>query len=217
MNYITKTLNISPDCSNFDQLPDITILVDARENYHSKKTITKKIILRPEDYIVDGFSIKKNYEKTGYFMNESQDFDCSAALMNIDVPAPRGPILVFGDYFLRKFYTVFDRDQRVVGIARANHDVIENEEDHSKKIHTPYDDNSKASTEAEAADIKSDIDILTNENKIDMEKDFSEASRLILNNDTIKNTELEKESSIDIKSDITDEVKNLPEFLEIEN
>jgi hypothetical protein len=53
--------------------------------------------------------------------------------MPIDVPAPRGPIFVFGEYFLRKFYTVFDRDEKVIGISLANHTH------NSSFVSTPYD------------------------------------------------------------------------------
>jgi hypothetical protein len=65
--------------------------------------------------------------------------ECLPAFMPIDVPAPRGPIFVFGEYFLRKFYTVFDRDQNLLGFSLANHDkTIDNK---NFKIATPYDDN----------------------------------------------------------------------------
>lgn len=57
--------------------------------------------------------------------------------MPIDVPAPRGPIFVFGEYFLRKFYTVFDRDQSLLGFTLANHDRNDNSKE--DKIKTPYD------------------------------------------------------------------------------
>jgi len=45
---------------------------------------------------------------------------CAPAFMALDVPAPRGPIFVIGDTFMRKYYTVFDRDQRRIGFALAN-------------------------------------------------------------------------------------------------
>lgn len=68
---------------------------------------------------------------------DSSKEDCQAAFMPMDVPAPRGPLFVFGEYFLRKFYTVFDRDQNVLGFSIANHDSSFNTND--LNIKTVYD------------------------------------------------------------------------------
>lgn len=40
--------------------------------------------------------------------------------MAVDVPAPRGPIFILGDTFMKKYYTVFDRDSNKIGFALAN-------------------------------------------------------------------------------------------------
>ena len=128
---------------NFKDLPDIEIILNRRENYGSNKLIMDKIILKPEDYIIEGKKIKNNLD-----VQNDQDFsdlfpnvreECRPAFMPIDVPKPRGPILVFGEYFLRKFYTVFDRDQNVLGFATANHEGVERK-NINLDIVTPYDE-----------------------------------------------------------------------------
>ena len=45
---------------NFDSLPDITILLKSRKSYDDKELVTTQIILKPEDYIIDGNKINKN-------------------------------------------------------------------------------------------------------------------------------------------------------------
>ncbi|CDJ63887.1 eukaryotic aspartyl protease, putative [Eimeria necatrix] len=39
--------------------------------------------------------------------------NCAAGFMAMDVPAPRGPLFVLGNSFIRKYYSIFDRDHMV--------------------------------------------------------------------------------------------------------
>merc|ERR1719159_278001 len=95
INALIDKLNVANDCSNYKGLPDLGfILGDHILN------------LKPEDYI-----------------DKSED-GCSVALMTLDIPPPKGPLFIFGDPFLRKFYTVYDRENMRVGFALAAHPHI---------------------------------------------------------------------------------------------
>lgn len=92
INALIDKLNVSNDCKNFKTLPDLGFLVGE----HS-------LNLTPDDYIDKG------------------EDGCSVALMTLDIPPPKGPLFIFGDPFLRKYYTVYDREQLKVGFALAAH------------------------------------------------------------------------------------------------
>jgi hypothetical protein len=135
---LNDKLQIDTKCSNFQELPKIEILVKARESYLSNEKKIHKIVLLPEDYIINGKNINKTLSiRDEAFREFFSDEECLPAFMPINVPRPRGPILVFGEFFMRKFYTVFDRDQRVLGLSLANQEYYKK----NKNIHveTPYD------------------------------------------------------------------------------
>jgi len=46
-----------------------------------------------------------------------QNFLCSSTIMMMDV---HSEMFLAGDIFMRKFYTIFDRDNNKVGLARAH-------------------------------------------------------------------------------------------------
>jgi len=83
-------VNVKDDCSNFNELPNLGFQMG-----------NKVLNLKPDDYVDrDGSS-------------------CSFSLMALDVPPPKGPVFIFGDPFLRRFVTIFDRAQSRVGFAVA--------------------------------------------------------------------------------------------------
>jgi len=87
---LIQRLAVAEDCSNFFSLPDLGFKLGGQA-----------LILSPEDYV----------DRDGH--------SCSVALMSMDVPPPRGPLFIFGDPFLRKYYTVYDRENLQVGFALA--------------------------------------------------------------------------------------------------
>lgn len=88
VNSLNSILGVKEDCSNFDTLPELGFLIGG----HTLK-------LSPDDYV------------------DRDGRTCSVALMTMDVPPPKGPLFIFGDPFLRRYYTVYDREHLQVGFA----------------------------------------------------------------------------------------------------
>lgn len=103
---LSNQLHLNSDCSNLDDLPLLGFAVAG-----------SILNLEPADYI-------------------DQDMgSCSLSLHPMDIPPPRGPIFVFGDPFLRRFLTVFDRDGPRVGFAVANRGGVS--KDQAKRLLHP--------------------------------------------------------------------------------
>jgi len=92
INELSKRLDVKADCSNYKSLPDLGFVVG--ENIMN---------LKPQDYVDKGPD------------------GCEVSLMALDVPPPNGPLFIFGDPFLRKFYTAYDSANKRVGFATARH------------------------------------------------------------------------------------------------
>eukprot|EP00933_Yihiella_yeosuensis_P007921 TRINITY_DN113134_c0_g1_i1.p1 TRINITY_DN113134_c0_g1~~TRINITY_DN113134_c0_g1_i1.p1 ORF type:complete len:402 (+),score=80.06 TRINITY_DN113134_c0_g1_i1:259-1464(+) len=89
---ISRKISVNSKCTNLDQMPDLGFKI----GNHTLK-------LKPEDYIDISDDRKQ----------------CSMALMTMDVPPPKGPLFIFGDPFMRRYYTVYDREELKVGFALA--------------------------------------------------------------------------------------------------
>jgi len=89
---LNDKLGAKEDCSNFASLPQLGFQIG-----------DKVLNLDPEDYM------------------DKSEGDCSFSVMSLDVPPPKGPLFIFGDPFLRRFVTIYDRAGPKVGFAAAKH------------------------------------------------------------------------------------------------
>lgn len=96
-------LFVDSDCTNLDALPLLTFSLANGVN----------LTMNPSEYVLR--AQRRNVPRSDV---------CFAAVMPMDVPPPRGPLWVFGDVFLRTFFTVFDRQSMRLGFARARHSDI---------------------------------------------------------------------------------------------
>lgn len=78
------------DCNTLDSLPDITFTFGGKD-----------FVLSAHDYILElGGS-------------------CVSGFMGLDIPEPAGPLIIIGDIFMRRYYTIYDYGNSRVGFANS--------------------------------------------------------------------------------------------------
>lgn len=96
INKLRKLLNVAQNCSNFHELPHLGFIIG-----------DKILRLPPSDYV-------ERYV-------EGKDSVCSLKLMTLDLPPPKGPLMILGIPFLQKYYSVYDPVNSRVALAVAKH------------------------------------------------------------------------------------------------
>lgn len=91
---ILSVLKIQEDCSNYNILPLLGFIFNGH-----------RLSLKKEDYV----------KKVG------EPAKCYHHFLEIEVPAPKGPLVLLGDPFLRRFFAIYDRTSLKVGLGVAKH------------------------------------------------------------------------------------------------
>ena len=97
---LLELLNIDHHCSKTTELPTISFVFKGTEYK-----------IYPEDYIL-------NFDQ-----EDTKKKVCAGLFMPLDIPSPRGPAWILGDLFLMNFVSVFDRDRKRVGFAKARRGI----------------------------------------------------------------------------------------------
>ncbi|KAH8583135.1 membrane bound aspartyl with a signal peptide plus transmembrane domain [Cryptosporidium sp. chipmunk genotype I] len=113
MRKITKVIPMEGDCNRYLSSPRITYVM---EDIHGNEV---EMHMDPQDYVIDEGG-PSSFNTFSYYWGPQEHF-CSIGYIPLDIPAPRGPLFVLGNNFIRKYYSIFDRDNLMVGFTLAKH------------------------------------------------------------------------------------------------
>eukprot|EP00915_Cephaloidophora_sp_WS-2016_P006129 GHVH01008038.1.p1 GENE.GHVH01008038.1~~GHVH01008038.1.p1 ORF type:complete len:403 (-),score=56.86 GHVH01008038.1:80-1288(-) len=76
--------------------------------------------LKMEDYLleIDANEIISNNDNSFHSSGYNDTF-CRLALMELNIPEPRGPLVVLGNNFIQRYMTIFDRDNLHLGFIQS--------------------------------------------------------------------------------------------------
>lgn len=99
---ILEQLAIDKDCSNYADLPLL--------GFHFGEY---EVNIEPADYV------------------EKEGTSCLPKIHKLDLPPPTGPLMLLGEPFLQRYYTIYDRQALRMGVALATHKTPSAVEDES--------------------------------------------------------------------------------------
>ncbi|CAD8061543.1 unnamed protein product [Paramecium sonneborni] len=110
---LLRQLNVRSHCHEINTLPTITFQIDQND-----------YTLEPQEYVkptyYDGNQLNElNDDEDLQTFIQLNHSDCIAAFIPLDIQSPQGPAWILGDIFLRKYYSIFDRDNDKVGFAKS--------------------------------------------------------------------------------------------------
>lgn len=102
---LAEHIRVDPSCRGVDALPTLSFQFYGRT-----------FSLHPADYVI---RVPVDVGAEGGAGDGAAEEACFLGLESQDFPEQMGPMWVLGNVFLRKFYTVFDRDADMIGFAMA--------------------------------------------------------------------------------------------------